>query len=58
MRGGITGLAQINGLRGKTSISERAECDNYYIDHWSPWLEIKILLRTLAIVFRRPRDIE
>jgi len=58
VRGGITGLAQINGLRGKTSISERAECDNYYIDHWSPWLELKILLRTLAVVLRIPHGVE
>jgi exopolysaccharide biosynthesis polyprenyl glycosylphosphotransferase len=58
VKGGITGWSQINGLRGKTSISERAECDNYYIDHWSPWLELKILVRTIGVLVRRSCDVE
>jgi lipopolysaccharide/colanic/teichoic acid biosynthesis glycosyltransferase len=58
VKGGITGWSQINGLCGKTSISERAECDNYYIDHWSPWLELKILVRTIGVLVRRSCDVE
>ena len=42
----MTGLAQINGLRGDTSIDERARFDNVYIEQWSLWGDIKILLRT------------
>lgn len=48
---GLTGLAQVNGLRGDTSISERARLDNHYIDNWSFWVDLAILLRTpMAIV--------
>ncbi len=43
---GLTGWAQVNGLRGDTSIVERARFDNDYIDGWSLWLDVKILLRT------------
>jgi exopolysaccharide biosynthesis polyprenyl glycosylphosphotransferase len=49
---GLTGLAQVNGLRGDTSIAERARFDNYYIENWSLWLDIKILLRTAMSVMR------
>jgi exopolysaccharide biosynthesis polyprenyl glycosylphosphotransferase len=49
---GLTGLAQVSGLRGDTPISDRARFDNYYIDTWSLWLDIKVLLRTVAEVFR------
>ncbi|WP_020524289.1 sugar transferase [Catelliglobosispora koreensis] len=49
---GLTGLAQVSGLRGDTPISDRARFDNYYIDNWSPWLDLKVLLRTFAEVFR------
>ena len=48
---GITGWAQIHGFRGETDTLEkmekRVECDLYYIEHWSLWLDIKILLRTV-----------
>ena len=47
VRPGITGWAQINGLRGDTSIRNRIEHDIYYIENWSLWLDIKILLITL-----------
>lgn len=47
---GLTGLAQINGLRGDTSIVDRARYDNYYIENWSLWLDIKILAATLREV--------
>src|SRR3712207_6852122 len=38
---GLTGWAQAHGLRGDTSIEERARFDNYYIENWSPWLDRK-----------------
>ena len=47
---GITGLAQVNGLRGNTSIHDRARFDNYYIENWSLWLDVKVILRTLRQV--------
>jgi len=49
---GLTGWAQVHGLRGDTSIAERARFDNYYIEHWSLWRDVSILLRTLGAVFR------
>ncbi|MBE1491296.1 sugar transferase [Plantactinospora soyae] len=49
---GLTGLAQVSGLRGDTPISDRARFDNYYIENWSLWLDTKVLLRTVAEVFR------
>ncbi|MFV2102835.1 sugar transferase [Micromonospora sp. LOL_024] len=49
---GLTGLAQVSGLRGDTPISDRARFDNYYIENWSLWLDAKLLLRTVAEVFR------
>ncbi|MEV5144086.1 exopolysaccharide biosynthesis polyprenyl glycosylphosphotransferase [Streptomyces sp. NPDC052727] len=53
MQTGITGLAQINGLRGDTSIEDRARFDNAYIDNWSLWQDVCILLRT-AVTLVRP----
>ena len=49
---GLTGLAQVSGLRGDTPIPDRARFDNYYIENWSLWLDLKVLLRTIAEVFR------
>ena len=49
---GLTGWAQVNGLRGDTSIQERAAFDNDYIENWSLWLDCKILLRTCVAVVR------
>ncbi len=46
VKSGITGWAQINGLRGQTSIEKRIEYDLYYIEHWSLLLDLKILTRT------------
>jgi len=51
-KSGITGWAQVNGLRGKTSLSDRVEWDNYYIENWTPWLDLKIILMTVACVLR------
>ena len=45
---GITGWAQVNGYRGDTSIAKRIELDLWYIDNWSPWLDIRILFMTLT----------
>ncbi|MEU7647649.1 exopolysaccharide biosynthesis polyprenyl glycosylphosphotransferase [Streptomyces huasconensis] len=50
---GITGLAQIHGLRGDTSIEDRCRFDNAYIDSWSFWQDLCILLRTLGCLVRR-----
>jgi exopolysaccharide biosynthesis polyprenyl glycosylphosphotransferase len=49
---GITGFAQVNGLRGDTSIEDRTRFDNYYIESWSLWQDVKILLRTVASVLQ------
>ncbi|WP_417518347.1 undecaprenyl-phosphate glucose phosphotransferase [Minwuia sp.] len=52
---GITGWAQIHGLRGETDTNEKMEMrvqyDLYYIDNWSLWLDIRIILRTLLVGF-------
>ncbi|HWE90883.1 MAG TPA: sugar transferase [Pseudonocardiaceae bacterium] len=50
MRGGMTGWAQVHGLHGDTSIVARAQFDNQYIEHWSLWLDLVILARTLRIM--------
>jgi len=47
VRPGITGWAQVNGLRGDTSIKARVEHDIYYIEHWSLLFDIEILLTTV-----------
>ncbi len=47
VKAGITGWAQINGWRGDTDLEKRIECDIYYIDHWSLWLDIKIIFSTI-----------
>ncbi len=47
MKTGVTGWAQVNGLRGNTSIEERVKYDLYYIENWSLVFDIKILLRTI-----------
>jgi exopolysaccharide biosynthesis polyprenyl glycosylphosphotransferase len=52
VRQGITGWAQVSGLRGATSLADRAEWDNYYIENWSLWLDFKIMVMTLAAVVR------
>jgi len=47
IRPGMTGWAQINGLRGDTSIEDRVKYDIWYIENWSLWLDIKILFKTI-----------
>lgn len=49
VRPGITGWAQVNGWRGDTSIMERVKCDLFYIENWSFFLDIKILILTLFL---------
>ncbi len=46
-KAGMTGWAQVNGLRGNTSIWERTKYDLWYTENWSLWLDIKILIRTV-----------
>lgn len=53
VKAGITGWAQVHGLRGQTSIADRAEWDNFYIENWSLWLDWKILAMTVGAVLRR-----
>jgi Undecaprenyl-phosphate glucose phosphotransferase len=56
-KAGMTGWAQVNGLRGDTSISERTVFDLWYIENWSVWLDIKIIIRTiLNTLLRRDRN--
>ena len=49
---GLTGWAQVHGLRGDTSIADRARFDNYYSENWALWLDLKIMLRTVSSVLR------
>jgi exopolysaccharide biosynthesis polyprenyl glycosylphosphotransferase len=58
VKSGITGWAQVNGLRGKTSIADRAEWDNFYIENFSLMLDAKILLQTAGAVLANFRDVE
>jgi lipopolysaccharide/colanic/teichoic acid biosynthesis glycosyltransferase len=50
MPAGLTGWAQVHGLNGDTSISDRARFDNYYIEHWSFWLDLVVLGRTVTSI--------
>jgi len=50
-KAGITGWAQVNGLRGDTSIAERTKYDLWYIENWSLLLDLKIILKTIFNVF-------
>jgi lipopolysaccharide/colanic/teichoic acid biosynthesis glycosyltransferase len=51
VKSGITGWAQVHGLRGRTSLVDRAEWDNFYIENFSLWLDLKIALMTVGTVF-------
>jgi exopolysaccharide biosynthesis polyprenyl glycosylphosphotransferase len=50
-KAGLTGWAQVNGLRGDTSIAERTKYDLWYIENWSLWLDFRIILRTVFGIF-------
>ena len=52
VKSGITGWAQVNGLRGQTSIADRVEWDNWYIQNWSLRLDLRIIALTIAEVLR------
>ena len=56
VKAGITGWSQVNGLRGQTSIADRAEWDNYYIENWSLKLDLQILVLTLLALRHRTED--
>ncbi len=51
-KAGITGWAQVNGLRGKTSIEERTRYDLYYVENWSLFFDLKIIAKTVILIFR------
>ncbi len=52
-KAGLTGWAQVNGLRGDTSIEERTRYDLYYVENWSLLFDIKIIVRTVVTLFQR-----
>jgi exopolysaccharide biosynthesis polyprenyl glycosylphosphotransferase len=56
VKSGITGWAQVSGLRGQTSLVERVDMDNYYIRNWSLSLDLKIALLTVPAVLRTGDD--
>ncbi len=45
---GMTGWAQVNGLRGQSDLGARVRHDIYYIENWSVWLDVQILLLTFV----------
>ena len=51
-KAGMSGWAQVNGLRGQTSITERTKYDVFYVENWSLAFDVKILLKTIGAVFR------
>jgi len=55
-KAGITGWAQVNGLRGDTSIVERTKYDLYYIENWSLFFDLKIIARTVLNLLRGDRN--
>lgn len=52
-KAGMTGWAQVNGLRGDTSIADRTAFDLWYVENWSIWLDIQIILRQIMIIVLR-----
>jgi len=52
VKAGMTGWAQVNGLRGDTPLSSRIEYDLFYVQHWSLWFDVRILMLTVVRVFR------
>lgn len=55
-KAGMTGWAQVNGLRGDTSIAERTSFDLWYVENWSLWLDIKIIFRTVWMIVVRKNE--
>lgn len=56
VRAGITGWAQVNGLRGQTSIAERIEWDNWYIQNWSLGLDLLTIVMTPLAILQTPKE--
>jgi len=54
VKSGVTGWAQVNGLRGDTSIEERTKYDLYYVENWSLIYDIRIILLTIKNIFKSP----
>lgn len=52
VRSGITGWAQVNGLKGDTSIRDRVRYDIYYIENWSIWFDLLIILKTIRLIIK------
>ncbi len=48
IKAGITGWAQVNGWRGDTSLQKRIQYDLYYIEHWSLWFDLRIMVLTVV----------
>jgi exopolysaccharide biosynthesis polyprenyl glycosylphosphotransferase len=55
-KAGITGWAQVNGLRGDTSVEERTLYDLYYVENWSILFDLKIMVKTFFHIFRRDNN--
>jgi Undecaprenyl-phosphate glucose phosphotransferase len=55
VKSGMTGWAQVNGLRGNTSLEDRVNYDRYYIENWSLGLDVKIILKTLWAIKKGSR---
>ncbi|HEX2280657.1 MAG TPA: undecaprenyl-phosphate glucose phosphotransferase [Thermomicrobiales bacterium] len=55
-KAGITGWAQVNGLRGDTSVEERTLYDLYYVENWSILFDLKIMVKTLFHIFRQDNN--
>ena len=53
-KAGMTGWAQVNGLRGDVPIEQRTQYDLYYVENWSIFFDVRILLRTLIAIFNQP----
>jgi exopolysaccharide biosynthesis polyprenyl glycosylphosphotransferase len=56
VKAGITGWAQVNGLRGQTSIAERIEWDNWYIQNWSLGLDLLTMALTPLAILHTPKE--
>jgi putative colanic acid biosynthesis UDP-glucose lipid carrier transferase len=52
VKGGITGWAQVNGFRGDTDLNARIQYDLFYIENWSFWFDIKIMMMTIFMPLR------
>jgi exopolysaccharide biosynthesis polyprenyl glycosylphosphotransferase len=50
VKSGLTGWAQVNGLKGDTSIPERVRYDMFYIENWSLWFDMKIVIKTIGLI--------